>query len=414
MIDCGHVFCVECLQTYYNGYITSGEVVEIRCLEFGCAKARAEAQPKRRRKPKVQVTPSELLQIPLEHEMVTRYVKLNRKAELESDKNTIYCPRKWCQGAAKSKKHPKPDGFEVIEADDESDSEETKAEDGKFKSEERLSICEDCDYAFCSRCLQGWHGEFARCTPPRVTTELSAEEKASLEYISLHTTPCPTCAVPAQKTHGCNHMICGKCQTHFCYLCSAWLMPDNPYKHYNDVKTGCFQRLWELEGGDGNDVDIGFAGGRLREAAADNAAQQMALEEQELEPEPQVAPGVAIPLGADADAHQAVNPVILAPLPAPPLLQREGPLVLRINQVPPAPIRQNGPARQEPRRLRPEEAAREQREQTRAQAVARAREEANQRWMQRFLVAAANDQEDEVESDDEGEAEDWRIPVELR
>jgi len=170
-------------------------------MEPGCAKKRAERQSKkkRRRHPKVQITPSELLQIPLEHDKVTRFVKLNRKAKLESDKNTIYCPRKWCDGVAK------PNGLGGAEDEDESDNEESKEKKvkdfAKFKMEERLSICEDCDYAFCSRCLVGWHGEFARCTGPRTTKELSEEEKASLKYIKLHTTPCPTCDAPVQKKH---------------------------------------------------------------------------------------------------------------------------------------------------------------------------------------------------------------------
>jgi len=40
-------------------------------------------------------------------------------------------------------------------------------------------------------------------------------------------------------------------------------MPDNPYKHFNDFKSPCYMRLWELEGGDGDqaEVGIGFAGG---------------------------------------------------------------------------------------------------------------------------------------------------------
>jgi E3 ubiquitin-protein ligase RNF14 len=40
-------------------------------------------------------------------------------------------------------------------------------------------------------------------------------------------------------------------------------MPDNPYGHFNDLKSTCYMRLWELEGGDGDqaEVGIGYAGG---------------------------------------------------------------------------------------------------------------------------------------------------------
>ena len=76
----------------------------------------------------------------------------------------------------------------------------------------------------------------------------------------LHTQPCPTCNARAQKTHGCNHMICFKCDTHFCYLCGAYLDKGNPYQHYNTQKSGCYMRLWELEGGDDGEIGQAFGG----------------------------------------------------------------------------------------------------------------------------------------------------------
>ncbi|KAH7632948.1 RWD domain-containing protein [Sordaria sp. MPI-SDFR-AT-0083] len=273
MIDCEHVFCVECLQDFYNNAIKEGDLASVRCLAPNCAKEREQAAAsssgiKKRKKPKTHLSPSELLQIPLDQEMVKRFVTLKYKTELESDKNTIYCPRQWCNGAARSKKHKKPQGLELNDDAEEEDEEEETGASGASKpynATELLAICEDCNFAFCSRCNQSWHGEFVRCQAPRKNEELTAEEIASLEYMKLHTTPCPTCAAPAQKTHGCNHMICYRCQTHFCYLCSAWLDPGNPYQHFNEMPggriTGCYQRLWELEQGDGDDVGLAFEGG---------------------------------------------------------------------------------------------------------------------------------------------------------
>ena len=152
MIDCGHVFCVECLQDFYNNAIKEGDLSVVRCLDPGCAKKRAEMQAatSKKRKVKTQLSPSELLQIPLSPELVARYVKLKHKADLESDKNTVYCPRKWCQGAARSKKHRKPVGFEV----EESSGEESENEGGKPKvpkamvGNDLLAVCEDCSFAF--------------------------------------------------------------------------------------------------------------------------------------------------------------------------------------------------------------------------------------------------------------------------
>ncbi|KAF4986326.1 hypothetical protein FDECE_16008 [Fusarium decemcellulare] len=293
MLDCGHIFCVQCLQEFYNDAINEGNLSTVRCLAPSCAKDRTTS--KQVKKSKVAVSPSELLQIGLSEDMVKRYVTLKYKTELESDKNTIYCPRQWCNGAARSKRHKKPEGLDFTETSDaESDKDEKREEegDGKAKSAKKdrfnradlLAICEDCGFAFCSQCYQSWHGEFVRCAPRRDKGELSEEEKASLEYLQLHTSPCPTCNAPAQKTHGCNHMICSRCDTHFCYLCSSWLDPVNPYQHYNQQASGkvtsCYMRLWELEGGDGDDVGLGFVGGR---GPAVN--QPAALHEIELLPE---------------------------------------------------------------------------------------------------------------------------------
>ncbi|ETS79615.1 hypothetical protein PFICI_09468 [Pestalotiopsis fici W106-1] len=365
MLDCGHVFCVQCLQDFYNNAITEGDIVSVQCLEPGCAsereKAARQANPGKSRKFKAYISPSELLQIPIEQDMVKRYVALKHKAELESDKNTVYCPRPWCQGAARSKKHKKPEGLDFAESSDDDSEDEIEgggdkdpAKRAKFSaSKELLAICEDCGFAFCSRCGQSWHGEFKYCIPKERKEEITEEEKASLEYLRMHTTPCPTCAAPCQKTQGCNHMRCFRCQSHFCYLCSAWLNPENPYQHFNTQPGGevnsCYMRLWELEGGDGNDVGIAYQGGNaIRNPNIQPGEYGQHLEivgdVHRQEPELEIDRGrnpVAEQHQQGQDQPQGIQPgggVAVA---------REGPLVLRIEgDAPPArgrPGRQQAP-----------------------------------------------------------------------
>ncbi|KAI0108689.1 RWD-domain-containing protein [Nemania sp. FL0031] len=337
MLDCGHVFCTKCLQDFYNNAIAEGDISAVTCLEPNCAKERqknaAEEPSPKNRKTRTFISPSELLQIPLEQDTVKRYVMLKHKTKLESDKNTVYCPRAWCQGAGRSKRHKKPEGLEVVDSDDEED------EDTGF-----LAICEDCGFAFCTRCGQGWHGELNYCIPKERKDAITEEEKASLEYLRLHSTPCPTCAAPCQKSHGCNHMRCFRCHTHFCYLCSAWLDPSNPYKHFNTQPTAatpstCYMRLWELEGGDGVDVGIGYEGGDAMNGA--NFAPGQYGEHLEIARQPR-----APPQQREEPRREAAQ---IAPVPQedPQLQQppperraavaREGPLVLRIEGgAPPA------------------------------------------------------------------------------
>ncbi|KAK2023057.1 RWD-domain-containing protein [Colletotrichum zoysiae] len=352
MIDCGHIFCIQCLQEFYNNAITEGDLATVRCLAPNCSKERAEAGQVsgsgKKRKVKTSISPSELLQIGLSQETVTRYVTLKYKNELESDKNTIYCPRSWCQGAARSKKHRKPEGLEMVDEASDEDTEDEEGAEGRddggkgkkkqtFDRGDLLAICEDCGFAFCSRCYQSWHGEFYRCTPKRDTGELSAEEQASIDYINLHTTPCPTCGVTAQKSHGCNHMICFRCASHFCYLCSAWLDPRNPYAHFNEMPDGkitsCFMRLWELEGGDGDNVGIGFAGGRQGQGQGQGQDDDDDDDENDgLVEIVDIVPEIEEPDDSDSDTE--ADDVPQPPPPPAGGVAREGPLVLRIGAGP--------------------------------------------------------------------------------
>ncbi|QSZ37788.1 hypothetical protein DSL72_008887 [Monilinia vaccinii-corymbosi] len=349
MIDCGHVFCIECLQNFYNNAIKEGDLISVRCLAPNCAKERAERRAKKNRKSKTQLSPSELLQIPLEHDVVARFVKLKHKAQLESDKNTVYCPRSWCNGAAKSKKYRKPKG---LEDDDNSDDESGTETKGKGKEiaagADRLAICED-----------------------------------------------------------------------------SWLEPANPYRHFNEETTGCFQRLWELEAGDGDDVGRGYDGGVQPVPAIEIIEEEIAVPEVE---EPQ--PGIPDP---EEEIEQGERQEV----------ERQAPLVLRLNQplpaapaVPDAPQPPLGPAnrqhrpnqgrghgahrgrvgglnRQEfPRLELPRLAAGRGQGRVDMNHDPDEQHAANQAWVQRFVQMALNDEEDQLEWDDEAENHAvWEIPV---
>ncbi|CAF9916802.1 MAG: hypothetical protein GOMPHAMPRED_001109 [Gomphillus americanus] len=250
--DCNHVFCVECLQSFYSNCITEGDVYSVKCLAPDCER-KPTLESKRQRLTKT-LEASELIQIPIPQEQVQRYVMLLRKKRLESNSNTIYCPRKWCQGPARSSKPVNKDETEDIE------SIETPADESDKKKalplpSERLCVCEDCGFAFCCVCTQGWHGEFAPCFP-RSQYELTTEELASEAYLRKHSQLCPTCRARCQKTMGCNHMECFQCKTHFCYLCRAFLDQENPYKHFNTPLLQCYMQLWVMEEGDGDPGDV--------------------------------------------------------------------------------------------------------------------------------------------------------------
>ncbi|MCJ1293888.1 translation termination inhibitor protein itt1 [Xylographa carneopallida] len=395
LLLCSHVFCVACLQDFYNTCITEGDISSVKCLAPDCGKDATRknadiAQPaKRRRKADRTLDPSELLQIPLDQETVQRYMKLKRKNMLESDQTTIYCPRQWCQGAARSKKYPKAGAGtsgELSDSGDEDDeagaSDKNPNQDTLPPSTEKLAICEDCSFAFCSVCKASWHGEFAVCFP-RKQHELTAEEKASEEYLKKHSTACPTCDARCQKTFGCNHMICFRCKNHFCYLCSAWLTPDNPYKHFNTLWTPCYMRLWELEEGDGDNVDRqAYQNALLQEEAEDHGNRDVDV--QPVHPGDEIPPPIV-----------GVPPVqVQAPAPPPIEIIFERPAEVRINNR-----AQQGLVRRE------------------AGVPRQARHRPGQA-LQRFLRLVERDEEDEWDSDElegsedgDNDADRWVIPI---
>ena len=265
LLLCSHVFCVGCLQDFYNACVTEGDVGSVKCPAPNCSEQTATALAKDAGGPQRTsdrtLEPSELLQIPLEQETVQRYIKLKRKKQLESDRTTVYCPRQWCQGPARAKlSTTAPNSANTVEDNGPQSYNESSNSPPLPPPADRLAICQDCTFAFCLVCKASWHGEYYTCFP-RSQFELTAEERASEEYMKLHTQPCPTCDARAQKTHGCNHMICFRCDTHFCYLCGAYLERSNPYEHFNNKFKGCYMRLWELEGGDDGQFGHEFAGG---------------------------------------------------------------------------------------------------------------------------------------------------------
>ncbi|KAK6351243.1 translation termination inhibitor protein itt1 [Orbilia javanica] len=221
--QCGHVFCKPCLKDYFTAMIKEGDVGNVQCLNYTCGKDLPPEEVtdeegnvhKIPRKPGA-IAPAEL-QLLLEAETVERYLKLKRKRVFESMKNVVYCPRNFCKGPAL-----------------------------RDNADDQLAICQDCSFAFCANCGKSWHGYKFLC---RVAGKLSIEEekeaKLTADFLESNCTPCPTCLIPISKSGGCNHMYCSRCWTHFCLLCGAFLFPDNPYQHYNQPKSSCYNRLWE-------------------------------------------------------------------------------------------------------------------------------------------------------------------------
>jgi E3 ubiquitin-protein ligase RNF14 len=273
--SCTHIFCRPCLVDYYTALITDGDVSSVLCSDPECIKAAtrlATVEPptlppeSTESKPAVVIPhptlpPDELAEIGLPLELVTRYTTLKKKKALEVDPETIYCPRQWCQSASRSSlfalesamssshasfwlsprhpTHPSSPNTSILLP--------LKSTTAGLSRAERLQLCSSCDFAFCRNCRNSWHGDYVICKA--VDRPPTADEIANEEFLKANTTTCPSCFSPALKSYGCNHMIC-RCGSHFCFLCSAYLVASDPYAHFNNRSYQCYQRLWEGEDGD--------------------------------------------------------------------------------------------------------------------------------------------------------------------
>ena len=77
--------------------------------------------------------------------------------------------------------------------------------------------------------------------------------------IDVKMCPNPDCGIATEKTSGCNHITCGNCRTHWCYVCQDIFpynqlhtgSPTDIYRHMNEAHGG-----WGF-GNDYNDDDAG-------------------------------------------------------------------------------------------------------------------------------------------------------------
>ena len=269
---CGHVFCVECLQGYYNDCIREGNISCVKCLVPDCEKQSTALTPlvgesKQSKKRDRTLKPSELLQIALDKEIVQRYTRLRRQRRIESNRNTIYCPRKWCQGPSRlAHRHRRRNSTSDSDAsDNEKDSflvyDPDDPQSPRPPPSERLAICTACTFAFCLVCRSSWHGFYVPCPPPpSVASDVAvsvaaAMDKATRAYITEHTAVCPGCSARCQKESGCNRMVCRRCGTVFCYLCSRPI-EGHFLEHFQPGKP-CARRLWVLsEGDNGEELEL--------------------------------------------------------------------------------------------------------------------------------------------------------------
>ncbi|XP_017875605.1 E3 ubiquitin-protein ligase RNF14-like [Ceratina calcarata] len=240
-LPCGHVFCKDCVTGYLEVRIKDGNVQNISCPEEKCTS---------------ETTPAQIKDL-VSSELFAKYDSILLSATLDTMGDIVYCPRRSCQYPVSREPN------------------------------EQMANCPICQYAFCVYCKSVYHGiEPCKIYSDEVQKivaeyqEASKESKLHMElrygkkqlqnlvenalsenWIKTNSHKCPKCQLSIEKMDGCNKMVCWRCKTFFCWLCKTILDRDKPYRHFQDMNSHCYNRLFhgvvieddEDDGDDNND-----------------------------------------------------------------------------------------------------------------------------------------------------------------
>lgn len=109
------------------------------------------------------------------------------------------------------------------------------------KARERRVVCKDCGTHSCSTCKKAYH-KLPLCR--RRDNGATATFRMRLYYLRNGTRGCPNCKFLIEKTKGCDHMTCAKCEYEFCWKC---LREYNSEHYSNPLKCtggGASLEIW--------------------------------------------------------------------------------------------------------------------------------------------------------------------------
>ncbi|KAL4496140.1 hypothetical protein ABPG72_012877 [Tetrahymena utriculariae] len=166
LLNCNHQFCSECLKQYILNKINCCQVLHILCPQEGCDQEYNDKQI------------GEILNDDYQKE---RYIKFKQRQQLQLDPDIRWCIRPGCNNAIKGQKN-----------------------DPKLK-------CTECNMMICYFCTNQWHeGQ---------TCEQAIDQEYNQMAKNFKVKYCPQCQTKIQKSDGCNHMTCTRCNYEFCWLC---------------------------------------------------------------------------------------------------------------------------------------------------------------------------------------------------
>jgi hypothetical protein len=177
VFNCGHRFCLMCLDSYLSNKIFYGHAFRFLCPYQGCH---------------IEIQNYEILKILKTGKDIERYYEetINQYiTEISYDCRS--CPS--CSTS-------------VIFDED------------SYSSSIR---CPKCKILYCAGCSDYWHSGLS-CYEAKYEQRQDPEdpdEELNVIWKSKYSKPCPSCRVDIEKSEGCNHMTCTQCEYTFCWIC---------------------------------------------------------------------------------------------------------------------------------------------------------------------------------------------------
>ena len=178
-IPCGHLFCTHCWFNYLKTSIIEAKVENIKCMDHECNEIISEEFI--------------LKHLTGNNDLIDKYNKFKKRAEIINDKNKKQCP------------HPNCESFLQ------------KSEESKYVK------CEN-GHKYCYECLKAPHGD--------KSCDYKIEKQFAKWTKGKRVKRCPRCKMYTEKNEGCNHMTCVSCKYQWCWLCEG----KYAYGHYDSGK----------------------------------------------------------------------------------------------------------------------------------------------------------------------------------
>lgn len=177
VMDCGHYFCNDCWTEHFIVRINEGESRRIRCMASKCNAICDEAIVRKM----VSRRDSDLAER-FDRFLLESYIDDNNKV-------------KWCPSTPHCGNAIRVEGDLLCEVE-----------------------C-TCGHQFCFGCLSEAHSPCS-CLMWNLWSKKCSAEAANVNWIVIHTKPCPKCQKSVEKNGGCNLVFC-VCGQAFCWLCGG-------------------------------------------------------------------------------------------------------------------------------------------------------------------------------------------------